>query len=95
MSLPEKEDFRSHLNMQYIADADYTHAKGIYKDFEITNLREYHDVYVQNSTILIADVFENFQNMCFEIYELDPAAFLTISKLAWQAAFKKSAFCCQ
>ena len=26
-SLPEKEDFYSHLNMEDITDADYTHAK--------------------------------------------------------------------
>ena len=26
-SLPEKEDFHSHLNMEDITDADYAHAK--------------------------------------------------------------------
>ena len=30
ISLPEKEDFYSHLNMEDIADADYVHDK---KDF--------------------------------------------------------------
>ena len=34
-SLPEKEDFYSHLNMDYITDADYTHRKRVCKDFEI------------------------------------------------------------
>ena len=33
--LPKKEDFYSHLNMEDIADADYAHAKKVYKDFEI------------------------------------------------------------
>ena len=28
-SLPEKEDFNSHLNMEVIIDADYAHAKRI------------------------------------------------------------------
>ena len=32
-SLPEKEDFYSHLNMGDITDADYTHAKRVCKDF--------------------------------------------------------------
>ena len=36
-SLPEKEDFHSHLNMGEISDADYTHAKRVCKDFEIKN----------------------------------------------------------
>ena len=38
--LPEKEDFFSHLNMENITDADYTHVKRVCKDFEITNLGE-------------------------------------------------------
>ena len=36
-SLPEKEDFDSHLNMEDIIDAYYEHAKGACKDFEIKN----------------------------------------------------------
>ena len=31
-----------------------------------------YDLYVQNDTLLLADVFENFRNMCLEIYECDP-----------------------
>ena len=88
-SLLEK-DFYSHLNIEDIADADYAHAKRISKDFEIKNLREYHDLYVQSDTLLLADVFENFRNMCLEIYELDPAKFLSAPGLAWQAALKKT-----
>ena len=89
-SLPEKEDFYSHLNMEDITDADYAHAKRVCKDFEIKNLGEYHDLYVQSDTLLLADVFENFRNMCLEIYELDPAKFLSAPELAWQAALKKT-----
>ena len=39
---------------------------------------------------MLADVFENFQNMLLELYELDPAHFLTSSGSAWQAIFKKT-----
>ena len=31
--LPEKEHFYSHLNMEYITDADYAHAKRFCNDF--------------------------------------------------------------
>ena len=89
-SLPEKEGFYSHLNMEDITDADYTHAKKVCKDFEIRNLGKYHDLYVQSNTLLLADAFQNFQNICFEIYELDPTRFLTTSGLAWQAVLKKT-----
>ena len=59
-SLPEKEDFYSHLNMEGITDVDYADTKIVCKDFEIKNLGEYHDLYVQSNTLLLADVFENF-----------------------------------
>ena len=39
---------------------------------------------------MLADVFENFRNKCIEIYELDPAHFLSASGLAWQACLKKT-----
>ena len=89
-SLPEKEDFYSHLNMEDITKADYAHAKRVFKDFEIKNLREYHDLYVQSDTLLLADVIENLRNICLEIYELDPENFLSAAGLAWQAALKKT-----
>ena len=39
MSLPEKEDFYSHLNMENITVADNAHTKRVCKDFKIKNLR--------------------------------------------------------
>ena len=46
-------------------------------------------MYIQSDTLLLGDVFENFRNMSFNIYELDPAKFLSAPGLAWQAALKK------
>ena len=63
--------------MEDITDADYAHAKRVCKYFEIKNLGEHHDLYVQSNTLLLADVFENFRNICIKIYELDPAEFLS------------------
>ena len=53
--------------MEDITDADYAHAQRVCKDFEIKKLAEYHDFYVQSNTLLLADVFENFRNMCLKI----------------------------
>ena len=36
-SLPEKQEFYSHLRNENITDADYAHAKRVSKDFEIKN----------------------------------------------------------
>ena len=69
-SLPEKENFYSRLKMEDDTDADYAHTKRVCNDFEIKNVGEYHDSYVQSDTLLLADVFENFRNMCPKIYKL-------------------------
>ena len=76
--------------MKDITDGDYAHAKIVCKDFKIKNLRKDHDLYSQSDALLLADVFENFENMCLEIYEFDPAKFISAPGLAWQAALKKT-----
>ena len=87
--LHEKQEFDSNLNMEYIIDVDYMHGKRVCKDFEIKNLGEYHDLYLQSDPFLLADVFENFRKMCLKIYHLDPVKFLSAPGLAWQTDFKK------
>ena len=72
-SLPDKEAFYSNLNMEDITDVDYRHI----------------NLYVQSDTLLLADVFGNFRNMCIKVFELDPAHFLSPPGLAWQAFLKK------
>ena len=62
-SLPEKEELYSNLNMEDITDADYMHAKRVCKDFEMKSLGEYHDLYLKSDTLLLADVFENLENV--------------------------------
>ena len=81
-SLPNKEDFYSNLNMEDINDIDYRHANNVFKRFELENLGQYHDLYVQSDTLLLADVFENFSDMCIKVYKLDPAHFLSLPGLA-------------
>ena len=81
--------------MEDITDVDHSHAKRVFnevvpKNLSNKNLGGYDDLYVQSDTLLFADVFENFRNMCIKIYELDPAYFLSAPGLAWQACLKKT-----
>ena len=62
----------------------------MFKELKLKNLGDYHDLYVQSDTLLLADVFENFRNKCIEIHELDPAHFLSAPGLAWQVCLKKT-----
>ena len=78
--------------MEGITNADYMFIKRACKDFEIKDLGEYHDLYVQINALLLADVFEDFRTICLKIYKLDPAKSLSAPELAWQVALKKLKF---
>ena len=86
--IPGKDLMKSYYPTKNIVD--YRHAKRVFKSFDNKNLGGYHDLNVQSDTLLLADVFENFRNKCIEIYELDPAHFLSAPGLAWQACLKKT-----
>ena len=89
-SFPDKEAFYSGLNMEGITDIDYRHANRVFKIFKNKHLADYRDLYVQNDTLLLADVFENFRNKYIEICELCPVHFLSAPGLAWQACLKRT-----
>ena len=59
-----------------------------YEEFKMNNLGDYHDMYVQSDTLLLADIFENFRDMSLKIYALDPAYFVSLPGLAWHACLK-------
>ena len=82
-SLPPKKSLYSELNLEDISDEDYLHGQKVWDVFEIRNLGDYHDLYVQTDTLLFGDVYEKFRDECIEIYELDPSYFLSAPGLAW------------
>ena len=51
-------------------------------------IRDYHDIYLKSDVLLLADVFENFRNVCIKKYGLDPAWYFTAPSLAWDAMLK-------
>ena len=81
-SLPDKKYFYSELNLEDITDKDYSHAQKVFEEF-CTDIGDYHDLYIQCDTLLLADVFEKFRDKSIEICGLDPSYFLPASELAW------------
>ena len=87
-TLPPKEAFYSRLNDGGISDEDYAHAQNVWKTFKMKYFKDYHELYNKVDVLLLADVFENFRNICLKNYELDPAHYYTAPGLAWDAALK-------
>ena len=88
--LPPKEAFYSKLNKSHISDEAYEHAQKVWSEFDCETMRDYHDLYLKSDMLLLADVFENFRDVCLTNYELDPAWYYTAPGLAWDAALKKT-----
>ena len=86
--LPPKEVFYSKLNDEHITEDDYQHAKKVWKTFDMKTMREYHDIYDKSDVLQLADVFENYRDVCQNNYNLDPAWYFTAPGLAWDAALK-------
>ena len=85
---PPIESFYSELNKSGISEDNSTHAQNVWETFEMETLQDYHDLYLKTDVLLLADVFENFRDVCQENYGLDPAWYYTAPGLAWDAALK-------
>ena len=86
--LPPQEAFKNDLTQSPCSDADYEHAKQVWRVFGCQNLGDYHDLYMELDTHLLADIFERFRSESQQIYKLDPAHFCTAPALSWHACLK-------
>ena len=75
--------------MEHIHDIDYRHGDNVFNKFRLNNLGDYHDLYVQSDTLLLADVFGNFRDMCLKEYELDPAQDI-VTRISMASVFKEN-----
>ena len=71
-------------------DEDYEHAKKVWDFFGCERFRDYHELYLQTDVLLLADVFESFRRTSLEYYGLDPAWYISLLAMAWDAMLKKT-----
>ena len=60
-TLPNKKAFYSKLYLEDITDEDYIYATKAFEEFKLKNLGEYHDLYVQADTLLLAVYLKNLE----------------------------------
>jgi len=83
--LPPRFRFFDHLKNRHITGEEYARAKTVWKRMNCRNLEEYLAVYLMSDVLLLADCFENFRRVCQKNFLLDPARFLSLPHLAWNA----------
>ena len=87
-SLPNKNEFYSVLNDDFISDEAYHHENTVWETFNLKNIGQYHNLYLKSDVLLLADVFENFRETCKQYYGLDPCHYFTSHGLLWDAMLK-------
>ena len=85
---PPREAFYSKLSGRGIKEKDYKHVWNVWNTFKMKIFKEYHELYNVTDVLLLADVFENFRDICLKIYGLDPVYYFTAPGLAWDACLK-------
>ena len=69
-TIPRKKALYSELNLEGISNEDDAHTQKVWEVFGIKNRCEYHDLYAQSDTLLLADVFENFTDSVMKYMNL-------------------------
>ena len=85
---PPQKAFYSKLTGHGINDNNYQHVLNVWKTFKMKTFKEYLELYNISDVLLLADVFENFRNVCLKNYGLDPVYYYTAPGLAWDAMLK-------
>lgn len=86
--LPDKSEFYNKITSSDIKDEEYSRAKLIWEKFHCKTLGDYSDIYLKIDVLLLADVFENFRDVCLKTYHLDPCHFFTAPGLSWSAMLR-------
>ena len=85
---PPREAFCSKLSGKGISNKNYNRVLNVWNTFNMKIFKEYHELYNITDVLLLADVFENFRDLCLKIYGLDPVYYFTAPGLAWDACLK-------
>ena len=93
--LPLKESFYSSIDDGkrgkgdgHISYAKYLHLKLVWKEFGFKTFKDFHNHYLKEDVLLLADVFEKFISASLKYYNLDPCHYFSAPRLSWDAMLK-------
>ena len=85
---PPQKAFYSKLTGKGINNYNYNHVLNVWKTWKMKTLKDYLELYNECDVLLLADIFENFRDVCLKNYGLDPVYYYTAPGLAWDAMLK-------
>ena len=85
---PPQKAFYSKLTGKGINNYNYNHVLNVWKTWNMKTFKDYLELYNVTDVLLLADVFENFRDICLKNYGLDPVYYYTAPGLAWDAMLK-------
>jgi len=68
-----------------VTESEFEYAKLVWDHFDCETLGDYSDLYLKIDVLLLADVFENFRDVCMKTYNLDAARYFTVPGLSFDA----------
>ena len=86
--LPKQKKFNNKLTFSKCSNSDYKQAQLVWKTFNCYTMLDYHNIYLKSDVLLLADVWENFRDVCYKNYGLDCDYYYTAPSLAWDAMLK-------
>lgn len=87
---PVYKEFYDNLKEKNIEINDYERGQKLWNHFKCKNFKEYMELYLKCDVLILADCFEAFREISMKTYKLDPAHYVSIPSLSWDAMLNKT-----
>lgn len=86
--LPPIHQFYSSITNEHITLDEYTRAQQVWSLAKCKSLKDYMLVYLKSDVLLLADCFENYRNLTYDTFQLDPVHFVSSPHLSWHSMLR-------
>jgi hypothetical protein len=89
-NLPPRESFYSKLKDEEVKPEKYEYALQVWNKTKCETMADYHDLYLMQDVMLLADYMERFRTTCLEIDQLDPAWYHSLPGYSFDCCLKSA-----